>query len=280
MKTHNCELKNICCDDFSLFGYSFAGEETIIIAPELNCSFDIGRCPQEALPLDYVLLSHGHIDHAAGLPYYFAQRYFCTHKSGTALVPMQLVEPLEELMQCWQKIDGNIPPYKIIGMHDNENFALNLRLKAYAFTTNHLGPSLGYAIIEVRQKLKKEFCSLPKEKIIELKKNHIEITENEEIPLLAYLGDTALGDFMNLPYVNNAKVLITECTFFKEDQKDKGHAFKHLHVSDLAMLLKNSNNRQIIISHVSKSIKTNEAKKILQEHLDQVMLQKIEFLMN
>ena len=53
-----------------------AGEEAVIIAPELDCIFDIGKCPREALAINHVLLTHGHMDHAAGLPYYFSQRDF------------------------------------------------------------------------------------------------------------------------------------------------------------------------------------------------------------
>lgn len=280
MKTYNYKLPKIIYKNFSFYGYSFAGEETVIVCPELNCSFDIGRCPPEALAVDYVLLSHGHLDHSAGIAYYFAQKYFQTKKIGTALVPLALVAPLENLMRCWDKVDGNMPPHKIIGMQTDSEFTLNQHLKIRTFTTNHLGPTLGYAIIETRQKLKKEFKNFSKEKIISLRKEKIAITETEEIPLVAYLGDTALGDFVNLSYVNNAKILITECTFFTPEQKDKGKAFKHLHVSDLSNLLKKSNNEKIIITHVSKSVKISDAKKFLQQYLPKDLYKKIVFLMN
>lgn len=280
MKIHNCKLNKIDCDNFSLYGYSFAGEETVIVAPELNCSFDIGRCPQEALLADYVLLSHGHLDHSAGIVYYFAQKYFQSRKIGTALVPENLVKPLEELMQIWDKIDGNIPPHSIIGLKPNTRFPLNSRLFVETFATNHIGRSLGYTIIETRQKLKNEFKNLPKEKIIELKQNNIAITECEEIPLVAYLGDTALGDFINLSCVNNARVLITECTFFSAEQKHKGEEYKHLHVSDLNNLLKNSQNEKIIISHTSKSIKPEIIKKTLLNSLNENIIKKTSLLMS
>lgn len=280
MKIHNYKLNKIKFKNFSVFGYSFAGEETVIVSPELNCSFDIGRCPAEALAVDYVLLSHGHLDHSAGIAYYFAQKYFQTKKIGTALVPLALTEPLEKLMSCWNEIDGNMPPHKIIGMKVDNEFTLNQHLKIRTFATNHLGPSLGFVIIETRQKLKKEFKNFPKEKLIALKKDNIKISITEEIPLIAYLGDTALGDFINLPYINNAKVLITECTFFTPEQKDKGKEFKHLHVSELNKLLKNSNNEKIIISHVTKSVKFTDAKKLLLQNIDKDLSKKIRFLMD
>ena len=64
-------LSQVSMGDFVLAGYSVAGEESVIVAPELDCVFDIGRCPREALTVNHVLLSHGHADHVAGITYYW-----------------------------------------------------------------------------------------------------------------------------------------------------------------------------------------------------------------
>ena len=60
--------------DIRLVGNSRGGEESVIAAPELNVCFDIGLAPREVLSVDYVCLTHGHADHAAGIHYYFSQR--------------------------------------------------------------------------------------------------------------------------------------------------------------------------------------------------------------
>src|SRR5262245_1685831 len=57
-------------------GVSIAGEQTVVQVPELDVCFDIGLCPRIALSSPYVALSHGHMDHVGGLPYYFSQRMF------------------------------------------------------------------------------------------------------------------------------------------------------------------------------------------------------------
>ena len=100
MKIRPYRLSQIVVGDFSLAGYSVAGEETVIVAPELDVCFDIGKCPREALTVNHVLLSHGHMDHVAGLPYYFAQRDFQGVPNGVALVPAGLAGPLEDLMSA------------------------------------------------------------------------------------------------------------------------------------------------------------------------------------
>jgi ribonuclease Z len=101
MKIRPYKLSQIELGDFTLAGYSVAGEESVVIAPELDCCFDIGKCPREALTVNHVLLTHGHADHVAGITYYFAQRDFQGNPGGTALVPAGLVAPLEGLMRAW-----------------------------------------------------------------------------------------------------------------------------------------------------------------------------------
>ncbi|HWB52590.1 MAG TPA: hypothetical protein VG722_00290, partial [Tepidisphaeraceae bacterium] len=54
----------------TVVGYSVAGEESVVQIPELNVCFDIGRCPYFALTSDFVCVTHAHMDHIAGLPYY------------------------------------------------------------------------------------------------------------------------------------------------------------------------------------------------------------------
>src|SRR5689334_16760214 len=87
---------------YHVVGYSVAGEETVVQVPELNVCFDIGRCPYFALTSDIVCISHGHMDHLAGLPYYLSQRFFQGMKPGTVLVPRELERPLDNLLRCWR----------------------------------------------------------------------------------------------------------------------------------------------------------------------------------
>ena len=112
-------------DDFTLMGFSVGGVESVIIVPELDCAFDIGRCPHEALTINNVLLSHGHTDHVAGLPYYFAQREFQGIEKGRALVPAGLIDPLEDLLQVWGRIDGHVPPHEFIPMRDGDEYEID-----------------------------------------------------------------------------------------------------------------------------------------------------------
>jgi len=56
-----------------LFG---GGEETVVALPTLDVCFDVGKAPDQVLAINHVLLTHGHMDHAAGIAYYCSQRIF------------------------------------------------------------------------------------------------------------------------------------------------------------------------------------------------------------
>ena len=280
MKIRTYKLSQMKIGDFSLAGYSVAGEESLIIAPELDCCFDIGKCPREALNMNHVLLSHGHMDHVAGLPYYFAQRDFQGIGRGKAIVHVDLVGPIRDLMNAWGKVEGHIPPFELVGVKGGDDFEIRRGLVARVFPARHLPTSLGYCVVDVRQKLKEEHAGLTGPQIVELKKKGVEITNRVEYPLVAYLGDTGKANYSALPFVANAKALLIECTFFDEEHLQRARAGKHIHVADLPEMLEGMNNEHIIIIHVTRRTNMAAAKKILHKSLRKDIADRISFLMS
>ncbi len=280
MKTRAFKLSCMDFDDFSLAGYSVAGEESVIVIPELDVVFDIGRCPREAMRVDHVLLSHGHMDHAAGIAYYFSQRDFQGIGGGVALVAHSIVAPLENLMDAVARVEGHPSPLKFVGMDDGDDYEIRRGLVARAFATRHIGNSLGFSLIDVRQKLKDEFIGLAGPELVELKKKGVEITRRVEIPLVTYLGDTARSNYSAIPHVRDSKVLLIECTFFDDDHISRARAGKHLHVNDLAEVLEGMNNERIVLTHVTRRTNLSEARSILKTNLPADIRERVTFLMS
>lgn len=250
-----------------LQGFSLAGEETVIAVPEMGLAFDVGRAPREIISLDTVCLSHGHMDHAAGIAYYFSQRNFQGIAPGTALVPHKLVAPIQDLMQVWARIEGHLSPARIIGVDEDEDHEVNRNLIVRPFRVRHAQPSLGFALVEVRKKLKPEYAELSGQQIVALKKQGQAVEYRLEVPRVTYCADSMVGPFLDHDHVRNAEVLIVECTFFEPDHTDRARQGQHTHVRDLPELYERVRSPNVVISHTTRRTGIGGAKSILRRIL-------------
>jgi ribonuclease Z len=265
---------------FHVVGYSVAGEETVVQIPEMNVCFDIGRAPFFSLTSDYVCVTHSHMDHIAGLGYYLSQRCFQGMKSGTAFIPRELERPVDNLLKCWREVERQGTPYKLVPMIHNQLFEVRRDFGIRAVATHHGGASLAYVLISIREKLKPEYMGKTGPELAEMKQNGVEIQYRLEVPTVAFLGDTTAGPVFDHPDVQNAQVLITECTFFDADHKTKAKAGKHLHVDHLIEQLPKLKNEFIVLTHVSRRTGIRRARGILRKKIGDEAMKRILFLMD
>jgi ribonuclease Z len=278
MPSHN--LASVKIDDLEIMGYSVAGEETVVAIPQLDVCFDIGKAPDQFIPINHVLLTHGHMDHAAGFAYYLSQRHFCGQAAGTILAPKNLIKPMQEIIDVWVRIDGNIIPANLIGVKPGDEYQIKPNLFARVFPTKHSKGSVGYSIIEKRKKLKQEFTGLNGLQIVELKKQGIEIDYTLELPIVTFIGDTQYVDFSQLEYIAKSKILITECTFYEDEHKERAEAGKHIHIEEFLKLLENMQNEHIIIVHTTQRTGMKEIQLILKNTIPKEIHDRITLLMN
>ena len=280
-------LAEVTLGNLHLIGRSVAGEETFVALPEYNVAFDFGTGPRELISIDHVFLSHGHMDHAAGIAYYFAQRMFVDNPPGHVYMPEPLLPLVQKLLEVWGQIDGRQAPAHLHPACPGQDIALRRDLLVRPFAVNHpvRSPagrriaSLGYALIEVRKKLKDEYRELTGPQIVQLKKKGVEIERRVEIPLVAYCGDTAAGDFLELDYVRRAKVLLLECTFVEDDHLDRARAGDHIHVRDLARIVPKLENEHILLIHLSRRTPLYAARERIRAELGPQDAERVSLLM-
>jgi len=265
MPSHN--LAEVKIDDLEIIGYSVAGEETVVAVPQLDVCFDVGKAPDQIISINHVLLSHGHMDHAAGFAYYLSQRNFCGLPAGTILAPWDLLAPMREIIDSWGRLDGNKVPNNLVGVQPGDEYQIKPNLFARVFPTKHGQSSVGYSVIEKRKKIRPEYSKLSGPQIVELKKQGIQIDYPLEVPIVTYIGDTQYVDFSQLKYITESKILIAECTFYETDHTGRAEAGKHMHINEFAQLLEKLQNEHIIIAHTTQRTPMREIREILKKTL-------------
>ncbi|MCE9589146.1 MAG: hypothetical protein K8S99_01330 [Planctomycetes bacterium] len=261
-------------------GLSVAGEESVVQVPELDVCFDVGRCPRAALTSNFVALTHGHMDHAAGLAYYYSQRVFQGMGTGTVTCHPALEQPIHNLMRAWIDIEAQRTPYKVVPLAPDGELEIKNHTYLRAFATNHTVPSLGYVVVERRSKLRADLVGVTQEQILELKKKGEEVTRIIEIPLVCYTGDTAWGEHFYRPDVLGAKILITECTFMEPGHRGRAAIGKHLHMDDIVELIKKSTAEAIILTHLSRRTHMGDARKQLDDAIPAEQRARVHMLMD
>ena len=249
-------------------GISVAGEQTVIQIPELDLVFDMGQCTRASLSSPTVALSHAHMDHLGGLPYWFSQRYFQkfggeTHMpdgaDGKPRVPVgrcvchpELEPHLRAMMRAWEPLERQRTPFEIVALAPESDLEIKNNILLRAVATKHTVPSLGFAVLERRSKLKEEYRDLPQEMLRDLRSRGTEITRMMDIPLIAYTGDTAPGEYLVRDEFADAKIMIAECTFFEPDHGDRARTGMHLHIDDIIRMLPVWKAEAIVLVHASR----------------------------
>ena len=261
-------------------GISVAGEQTSVQVPELDVAFDVGMCPRFALTSPYIALSHTHMDHVGGLPYYFSQRMFQKLGPGTVVCHAAMAEPIQTMMGSWVDLERQCTQHKIIPLEHGEEIQIKNNIMLRAVEMRHTIPAMGYALVEHRSKLREEFRDLPQDRLRQLKAQGTDITHTLEIPLIAYTGDTEMCPNLFSDEFATAKVVISECTFFEPDQRQRSSVGKHLHVEDIAKLLDVWQAEHVVLVHLSRRTHITRSREQLVEMVGPEQAQRVLFLMD
>lgn len=248
---------------FRVYGGSIAGEFTCIQIPELDVCFDMGMCPRAMLSSKYAVISHGHMDHVGGLAYWCSQRKFQGMGIGKIVCDQRIAPAIDRMMAGYVDLERQKTPYEVVPVVPEQAIEVKNNIFLRAFPTEHTAPSFGYVLFERRSKLRPEFADVPQEKLRELKDRGVEITRTLEIPLIAYLGDTAPGAHLVREDVRKSQIIITECTFFEPDHKDRAKIGMHLHVDDVAEWVRVCECQHMVLIHVSRRTDMMMARKRL-----------------
>lgn len=172
---------------------------------------------------EVVALTHGHSDHVLGLPGLVASRKFA---KGAQEKPLTVVFPegnggvlavRDLLARMWSAAEF---PVAWVPLRADGEFRLGKTRVLRAFPTSHGGtePTLGYAVLEERRRLKAEYAGLPEADIRALvqRGGRDAIMEAYRHIRFAHTGDAMPVDPAT---VSGADLLVHDATFLEHDDR-------------------------------------------------------------
>ena len=253
--------------DLTIEGASHAGDETWFRVHPPGIAFDAGRGAPPLAGAGKLFLTHGHLDHALGVPFALSQRRM--HAAGPTRVfcPAEIANDLERLVRAASRLEEVDYQAVIEPLASTDRVEVGRRLVVEAFATDHIVPSLGYHLIERRRRLAPAYRGMAGEQIAARRQAGEPVEEEREVLRLSYCGDTGAGVFEVEPRILETEVLLLECTFLGAAARGKGRRFGHLHIEQIAERAELFANRHLVLHHLSRRFRPSD----LRAEVDRLM---------
>ncbi len=251
-----------------LRGMSLSGIRTAISMPELSLSFDVAQGYPFLLNLKQYFISHGHLDHAAGIPYIISQKAMNRQETPKFYMPPSLVEPMDRIMKTWQEIEKHEYKYEFCPLEADCEIPVKGPFFVKAFPTLHRVESFGSTLFETSKKLAKKYQGLDQKELVRLKNEGHALDEVIHTPLLSFTGDTQIEFLESRPWVRDSRILMMEATYL-DDRKsiEQARQWGHTHLDEILPHLDEIKSEKIVLIHTSSRYTWDEAQKILREKI-------------
>jgi ribonuclease Z len=264
----NSPYRSLRFAGYTIEGWSRAAVQSYWRIPELKLGFDLGAQPWDFMGTSNWFISHTHLDHVAALPVYVARRRMMKMEPPTIYLPVEAVDDVQKLLMIMQRLDRGRQTCELVGVEAGVEIELSREHVVTTWDTVHTIPSRGYVVWERKNKLKDEFVGLPGDQIRDLRKSGVAITREVRTPLLAYTGDTSPAGLDACPAAYDAKILITEMSFYRANhRREKIHKFGHMHLDDFLERKDRFRNELIVLGHYSTRYHSDEIRQAMERKL-------------
>lgn len=249
----------------TLQGYSRANDKTFFHLPELACCIDAGLC--EGRSVDTVFLTHTHHDHSYDID------YLATAKDGRVVyAPRESIELLERYIRNKGELNFHAPydpalasKYELRGVESGDTFTFGKRdaWQVRVVRCLHKVPCVGYCFAErqtrylpdIEARRVELFAAGAQQEfgkwLAAQRKAGVIVQEEFFAPRFAFVGDTSPDVFAREPWLFDYPVIITECTFLDDAQRERAHAAGHTLWSELRPIIAAHPEHTFVLVHFS-----------------------------
>lgn len=253
----------------NLEGFSVAKYSTWMYYKPIRTLFDAGEglsthMRNFAFGAERVFLSHGHHDHIGGLPGLVLSR---ASARGDKEKPLTIYHPIgwdsiHQIKEYIRVVGGNLP-FKLTWIPIDKKRKIIIgddksTLSVKVFPTHHgYRPTLGYAVVEKRDRLRSDLVGKSGSEIAEIAKREGRgaVKESYEHMTFAYSGDSSP---INPDFVRGVEVLVHEATFVDPEDFEcdrNGHSS----VVQAIRVANDAEAKSLVLCHFSSRYSKSEA---------------------
>lgn len=265
---------------FRIEGRSRAGHETWFRIREWNVGFDIGRCPDALVSVPQIFISHTHLDHSVGIPFYAGQRHLQRLSGGKIYVPAESAGDVRELLAVHGRLTGGpFDQVEIVGLAEGDVVKVQKTHEVHVHRATHRVPANAYEVVEIRHRLKEELGSEPEDAIAARARAGETVSEEIRIPLLFYTGDTDREIFEHNQAMFRAEVLLMECSFVTDGHQERAARYRHIHFDDVVEVAERFENRLIVLTHFSRRYASKQIREEISRRCPAILRHRIRLLL-
>jgi ribonuclease Z len=258
-------------------GVSVGGEQTSHGFAGYSCVFDLGSsAPMFSTPIANVFISHGHGDHARGLPAHMARRKVWGLDPARYYVPPWMLDAATDFLHAHDDMGEGRSAVRLLEMPRTVGIPVGGNLTVWGFRAHHRIQCLGYALVGERKKLKPEYVGMTGLRIGELKRQGVEVQDCIRTVEIAYCGDTRIDVIAEEP-ASTAKVLLLECSLIDDlpgkSRKDTIAVCRkagHVHLDEVIDAYKQGafdKNEVVLMTHFSSRYSRSQIVQTLRDRL-------------
>ena len=273
-------MKTLDLNGLSLIAHSAGGIESCYRFPNLRISIDIGRCPEGADRYPQLFLTHSHIDHCVGLPYYVSLRSLKKMRPPTVYCPEECRENIRSMLEAWRPLDADAHLCDLIGVRPGDEIQLKNGYFMRAFSSPHRVPVRGYTKIKNSTRLREDLRGADASEIAARAKSGEAVNQELERAEFCFPGDTKIEIVETEPSVCASRVLLLECTFLgTEVSVPKAVEAGHIHLDQIAERASLFQNEIVILSHFSQRYSNVRIREEVKRRLPDSLYQRIQLVL-